>query len=446
MTGAPDTSLFRLVAALEGRARAANSIPELGFSIVNDTYALLPFRQAFIYRDGRPGLMSMSGLLKPLEDSPYLVWLQRAWRWVRPGLGSEPLWLAPGDADLPEDILSGWREWWPVGIYIVPLRRRNGTLLGWSCFLLDTPPAKANAEAITHLANTWSYCWEMLAGSPRPVRLASWLGAGVVRRYGIAALFLMLFFTPVRQSALAPAEIISLDATAIAAPLDGVIKTIAVRPNQSVRAGEVLFTLDDTTLRNQLAVAAKSVDVADLELMSARARAFDEQRSQENLSLLTGRAKERRAELEAISEQLQRVTVIAPQDGIAVFGDPEDWLGRPVSTGERIMLLANPSRPGILVHLPVADAIALEPDAPVTLFLTVDPLAPLQGHVIEAGYQALLSPQGVASYRLRAAFNEEAESARIGLQGTAKLYGERVSLGYYLLRRPLAALREWTGF
>jgi len=446
MISAADSSVFTLIAALEGRARAANSVTELGFSIVNDTYALLPFRQAFIYRDGRPGLMSMSGLVKPVVDSPYLVWLQRAWRWVRPRLGSEPLWLAPEDADLPEDILGGWREWWPLGIYIVPMCRRNGTLLGWGCFLLDMPPPKENARAITHLAQTWSYCWEMLAGSPRSRRLANWRGAGAVPRYGMVALFLVLFFIPVRQSALAPAEIISLDATAIATPLDGVVKTIAVRPNQSVRAGDVLFTLDDTTLRNQLAVAAKSVDVADIELMSARARAFDEQSSQDNLSLLTGRAKERRAELEAIGEQLQRVTVIAPQDGVAVFGDPEDWLGRPVSTGERIMLLADPSRPGILVHLPVADAIALEPDAPVTLFLTVDPLAPLQGHVIEAGYQALLSPQGVASYRLRAAFNEHSDAARIGLQGTAKLYGKRVSLGYYLLRRPLAALREWSGF
>lgn len=68
--------------------------------------------------------------------------------------------------------------------------------------------------------------------------------------------------------------------------------------------------------------------------------------------------------------QLARIDVTAVREGVAVFGDPDDWLGRPVTTGERIMLLANPAKPGVLIHLPVADAVALEPGAEVKLFLT----------------------------------------------------------------------------
>lgn len=446
MSGTADTTLLTLVRALEARARAANTLTELGFSIVNDSHALCSFHQAFVWRASSPGLMSVSGLAMPVDHSPYLVWLTRTWQWLRPQLGDDALWLAPDAAELPEDVQTGWREWWPGGLYVLPLRRRDGALLGWTCFVLDAPPPQAAAAALAVLAQTWSYCWEMLAGPERSSPLQRWLGLRALPRHLTLLLLVLLALIPVRQSVLAPAEIISLDATVIAAPLDGVIRTVSVRPNQTVQAGDVLFTLDDTTLRNQLAVATKSVEVADLELNSARARAFDEQGRQDNVSLLAGRSKERRAELAAIEEQLQRVIITAPQDGVVVFTDPDDWLGRPVSTGERIMLLADPARPGVLMHLPVADAISLPPDAPVTLFLTVDPLAPLQGHVIEAGYQALLSPQGVASYRLRAGIDSGAESARIGLQGTAKLYGARVSLGYYLLRRPLAALREWTGW
>ena len=78
------------------------------------------------------------------------------------------------------------------------------------------------------------------------------------------------------------------------------------------------------------------------------------------------------------------------------------------------------------------------------------PFGPLRATVAQSSYQATLSPEGVASYRLRARFEslspEEARRVRIGLSGTAKLYGERAPLGYYLLRRPLAALREWTGW
>ena len=74
--------------------------------------------------------------------------------------------------------------------------------------------------------------------------------------------------------------------------------------------------------------------------------------------------------------------------------------------------------------------------------------APLAATVSESSYQASLSPEGVASYRLRAVFEPgqtQQEHVRIGLRGTAKIYGERVLLGYYLFRRPLATVREWTG-
>ena len=83
--------------------------------------------------------------------------------------------------------------------------------------------------------------------------------------------FLLL---PIRQTALAPAEVIALDAATVASPLDGVIKTIHVRPNQPVKAGQLLFSLDETTLRNRLEVAQKSVAVADAELQSSHPEVF----------------------------------------------------------------------------------------------------------------------------------------------------------------------------
>jgi hypothetical protein len=194
-----------------------------------------------------------------------------------------------------------------------------------------------------------------------------------------------------------------------------------------------------------LALATGSRGVADAELLAATQLAFDSSRSKAELATLTGRAEERRAELAAVQAQLARVNAVAPYDGVAVFADPDEWKGRPVVTGERIMLLANPAKPGILIHLPVANAIALDVGAPVKLFLTVHPLSPISGRITETSYQATLSPDGVASYRLRASVDDGSDGARIGLRGTAKLYGDWVVLGYYLLRRPLASLREWSG-
>ena len=77
---------------------------------------------------------------------------------------------------------------------------------------------------------------------------------------------------------------------------------------------------------------------------------------------------------------------------------------------------------------------------------TTDPLSPLDGTIIETSYEARTTDDGVAAYRLLASIDGRPAHARLGLHGTAKLHGGRVLLGYYLLRRPLAAVRAWTGW
>lgn len=443
-------SLTSLAATLEARARAANNVAELGFSIANDAYGLLGFRQALVFDGGGEDsrLLTVSGLARPTEDSPYLVWLRRCWPWLRPQLAANPGWFVPiaTSADAPPGVLDGWSEWWPSGVFAIPLQRRSGEPLAWVCFLLEQPPQDHQAEVLKQVAQTWSYCWEMLAGQPKKTLRSRWQGLSSRQRRLGTLLLVLFFFLPIHQTALAPAEVIALDAAIVASPLDGVVKTVHVRPNQVVKVGQPLFSLDDTTLRNRLEVAQKSIAVADAELLATTQKAFDNVQSKGDLALLGGRAYERRAELAAVQAQLARVDVLANHDGVVVFGDPDDWLGRPVSTGERIMLLANPQNPGVLIHLPVADAIALEVGAPVKLFLTTAPLSPLDAKVTETSYQAVLSPEGVASYRLRASFEDASSQARIGLHGTAKVYGGWVVLGYYLLRRPLATMREWSGW
>jgi len=448
----PESTLpGELLDRLAARAMAATTLAELAFSLANDAYPLLGFRQALVFdaAGSKESLICVSGLVRPTEDSPYLLWLNRAWPELLKQLPEQPAWLTlPADhAAWPDMVVEGLLEWWPAGILALPLRRRDGELLGRVVFLMDAPPSPVQRETLARLQPTWSYCWEMLAGERQPPwreKLRALIDRR--RRWLLIALLVIVLF-PVRQSALAPAEIVAMSASVVASPLDGVVKQIHVRPNQPVKAGERLFSLDDTTLRNRLEVAQKSMAVADAELAAMTQKSFDAPQSKGELAALTGRAYERRAELAAIQAQLARIDIHAAADGVAVFGDPDDWLGRPVAVGERIMLLADPATPGILVHLPVADAINLDIGAPVRMFLSVKPLSPLDARLVETSYQAVVSPiNGVASYRLRAQLEEASPHARIGLRGTAKLYGGWVVFGYYVLRRPLASLREWTGW
>jgi Barrel-sandwich domain of CusB or HlyD membrane-fusion len=442
----PHPQLLLFLDALRDRAIAADSLNSLAFSMANDLHSLLNFRQALVFAEQgkRFELLCVSGLAKPTEDSPYLVWLQRASRWIGAQLGDgEPRWLARKAVDPPADIADGWAEWWPAGLWCVPIHEPDGKRLGLLVLLLDEPPSNAMAPTLRGVVRTWGYCWSALLRQRRT------LGWRPTRRQTVSAALVVaiLLFIPVPQTVLAPAEIVSSDARIISSPIDGVIERMAVRPNQPVSAGTLLFTLNETSLRSRVEVLTKQVAVADAELMAASQRAFDNPQSKNELTVLGGVAEQRRAELAAVTAQLQRTQVFAPEAGVAVFSDPNDWLGKPVVTGERILQLADPAKPAMLIQLPVADAIALEPGAQVTLYLTAYPLAPLHGRILETSYQAKASEDGVVAYRLLASIDTDGkrEQARLGLHGTAKLYGKKVSLAYYLLRRPLATLRAWTG-
>ncbi|MCY1380047.1 hypothetical protein D9M69_678280 [compost metagenome] len=48
------------------------------------------------------------------------------------------------------------------------------------------------------------------------------------------------------------------------------------------------------------------------------------------------------------------------------------------------------------------------------------------------------------AYRVRGRLADEGR-AHIGLRGVAKVYGEWQPIAYWLLRRPLGALRQWVG-
>ncbi|MNQ72210.1 hypothetical protein D3C85_869080 [compost metagenome] len=126
-----------------------------------------------------------------------------------------------------------------------------------------------------------------------------------------------------------------------------------------------------------------------------------------------------------------------------MFADAERWTGKPVQTGERLMEIADPHQAELRIELPVGDAIALEPGAQVVLFLDSDPLQRYQARLERSAYEAQPTAGGQLAYRLDAGF--EAAPPRIGLRGTAKIFGDRAPLALYLLRKPLVGLRQSVG-
>ena len=440
---------WRRLAGLQARAHAAANPAELGFVIANETWQLLPYRQGVVWRvagGGQTKLQTVSGLAQLGEDSPNTVWLKALGRHLAASSGLKPHFLSADQC--PPAIAEHRQEFMAVDVFVHPIRSPSGRLLGIAAFALDDSPTALQQETVSRALDGFGHAWAALIGPAArdrktPMRFR-WLG------WGATVLAIAAMFIPVRLSVLAPAEIIALDAFAVTAPMDGVVREFKVAPNQAVRRDDVLFTLDDTTLRNRREVASRQLQVARADALAAAQKAFANDASRSEIAALRGRVAERQAEVAWLDEQLARVEVRAAKDGIVIFGDVNDWQGKPLVTGERVALLGDPQDAGVLIWLPAADALNIEAGAPVRLFLQVAPLDPLAAKLSQTSYQSVLSPDGVASYRLRASFDAlddaQRELARIGLKGTVKIYGDKASLGYYLFRRPIASLREFTGW
>ena len=94
----------------------------------------------------------------------------------------------------------------------------------------------------------------------------------------------------------------------------------------------------------------------------------------------------------------------------------------------------------------LSEALPLSLGDSLLFFPNVNPHEPLDGHLIFVGYQASETAEAGLAFKLRANFGEGQEDLpRLGLRGTAKLYGKRMPLIVSLLRRPILQLRQFLG-
>jgi hypothetical protein len=172
---------------------------------------------------------------------------------------------------------------------------------------------------------------------------------------------------------------------------------------------------------------------------------FQEAEQKAEVPLLKAEVELRETERDYAHERLSKIEVKTEQAGLLLYTDKSDWIGKPVVVGQRIMEVANPQQLEVRIDLPVDDAIVLREGASVALFLNANPFASVPATVSHASYHAEVLPNNTLAYRLTAQLEQGASELRIGWQGSAKIYGEQVTLFTYLFRRPISAVRPWIG-
>ncbi len=256
-------------------------------------------------------------------------------------------------------------------------------------------------------------------------------------------------FIPVPMTTLAPAEIIADEPVIVVAPIDGVVARIFPDANVAVKRGDLLFEFDNTELKAGADIARRTELVSQARLATARQAAFSDPQVYRQLAIAKAEVELARAEKIFAENKLARTIVRAQKSGQLIYTDRKNWIGKPVRTGERVMEIADVKRVVLRIDLPVAEAINLRNGADVRLFLDANPLKALSAKLRHASYFAVEQPGVGLVYRVVADLEVGRERKivpRIGLRGTAQIFGEQVFLGFYLFRKPISSVRQYFGF
>lgn len=430
---------------LEQRARQVRG-RELEFLIVNETMAVLPYQQAILWLAdaGRGSRLVLSGVAAPESGAPYRSWAEQLATAVAGNPHAPDLHVIDVRA-LPAKIAEAWAEWFPGQALWCPLKDPDGRPLGALILARADTWTAPDHQLMQLLSGQYSQSLALDAVHGRRVfRLPRRSRRMAAVPVAILAALIALAM-PVRRSVIAPAEVVSIDPAPVRAPFDGVVGAIHVEPNAAVHAGDRLVSLDRRQLLTQHDVAEKALEMARAEYVVNSQQAMNDSQAKARLSVLAGKVEQKAAELAYAQGLLDRSDIVAPIDGVAVFGNAAEWIGRPVALGERIMQVASPTRTELEIDVPAVDAITFDIGSEVAFFSNVSPDTPERGTLTYAAYASAPTAEGVMAYTFRAHFDHAAQQ-RLGLRGSAKIFGAFEPLGAWIFRRPIAALRQWLAF
>ena len=201
----------------------------------------------------------------------------------------------------------------------------------------------------------------------------------------------------------------------ITSPIDGFIAEVHVRAGDIVKAGQVMAGLDDRELQLQKLKLQGEYDSNQREYRDARAK-YD----LTQVSILSAKMQQAKAQLEIVDEQLKRLVMTAPFDGVVVEGNLQQALGSPVERGQVLLKLAPLNDYRIILKIDDRDIAHV--NTRQTGMLT---LASLPGEMMHITIKSItpvsIAEDGRNYFKVEAQLEQNNNLLRPGMHGIAKI-------------------------
>jgi len=437
---------------LDDEIRKLTNVREFGFFATNETHRLIQYHTAFLWQIKELNnihILAQSGTAEIDPHAPSIQWLKQQIELIKKTPDAKkihPIDLLAGSASENESqkfIAVPYKpEELPQYLLWSPLLNKANELNGGLILFRETPFVEAEIKMLQWLIASYQYTWSILVKTSKLPAWKKFHEKPYMIMLGLVILGILLF--PVHISVLGTGTVVPKTPVLINAPMQGVIKSFAVNPGDAVKAGQLLVTLDKSDLLSTADVNKKDYLLTEAKLRATINASFNKNDTNAEIPILQAQLAIDKAHLDYTNSLLEKSDITSPIAGIVVFDSKEDWINQPVQTGERILVVADPNQVKLRIFLPVIDLIKLEVGSKGDFFL-YGQLGTMPVVVRTLGYNAKLLPNKILAYQLTADFTNPKDVPQLGAQGTVRLYGSRVPLIYYLVRRPLQALRQTLG-
>jgi Barrel-sandwich domain of CusB or HlyD membrane-fusion len=224
----------------------------------------------------------------------------------------------------------------------------------------------------------------------------------------------------------------------VASPIEGRLKSVLVRPGEEVKKGQLLAKIDDSQITRDLAAAQ-----AELQTHSKKRDIALAGRAAGDMRIAQLECQQSQLRIESLTEQLQRLEIVSPADGVLVQGDWFGNEGMPVTFGQSLFEVAPLDRMIAEVHLNAEDLPWVRVGTPAILRSETSLTETWRGTIARMEPQAEIIED-------KAVFIGEMEVEnthrlfRPGMKAEVVVNAGNKSLGWVLFRKPYQWLQnQW---
>lgn len=240
-------------------------------------------------------------------------------------------------------------------------------------------------------------------------------------RWSVLAFFGVMSFgigLPLPYQVTATARLEGAVQRVMSAPQDGYLREVHVRPGDVVTTGQVMADMSDDDLQGARRARVAEVNQHENTFAEAFARGDRAQ-----AVMAQSKAAEAKAQLSLIDQQISRLKITSPFDGVVIAGDLRQQLGAPVKRGDNLLTLAPGLDWRVVMEVDESDIASLEKGQLAQLRLAAMPDQTI-GLVLSRVTPVAKNTPGGLKYEIEAVptgAGAGARGLRPGLQGVARI-------------------------